>query len=292
MKTIHFAARLFTAMLSCFLLPNASFSQVGVYVDYGSNNGETIVIDGTKIYYETYGKGVPLLLLHGGLSSIKGFASVIPELSKHFQVFAIDAPGNGRSEQADSVSFPLMADFYSKMIDALKFDSVYVYGYSMGGNSAFHLAANRPEKVKMLVVHSASNHLGGYNEGFAGTPQMTPEDIERDAQWWLVGHLKRTPEPGKWRKFINDLQKLWYPEQFISDEQLQQITANTLIVQGDKDLVRIETARHIYKQIEDSYLAILPNSTHFVMGEDPELLLDIVVPFLTRQPKRVFDWEY
>lgn len=261
-------------------------------IDYGSNNGKTIEVNGTKLYYEEYGQGTPLILLHGGLSSIRGLRSIIPALSKSFHVYAVDAPGNGRSEQADSISYPLMADYYSRMIDLLQLDSVYVYGFSLGGTTALHLAANRQDKVKMLIAHSASNHLDGYNEQFAGTPEMTPEVVEEYAQWWLEGHLKRTPEPDKWKKFIHDMQKVWYPREFISDSSLQSIKASTLIVQGDKDLIWINTAHHIHTQIKNSQLAILPNTTHFVHGEDPELLLDIIVPFLTKKTKQTFEWVY
>jgi pimeloyl-ACP methyl ester carboxylesterase len=68
-------------------------------------------IKGTKIYYEKYGSGTPLLLLHQGLGSIENLGDILPELSKHFRVIAPDAPGHGRSEQADSLSGALLADY-------------------------------------------------------------------------------------------------------------------------------------------------------------------------------------
>jgi pimeloyl-ACP methyl ester carboxylesterase len=79
-----------------------SMSQTGI--PYGSNKGKYQTVNGIKLYYEEYGKGVPLLLIHGGLSSMKDFAMIIPELSKKFRVIAVDCPGQGRSEQADTVS--------------------------------------------------------------------------------------------------------------------------------------------------------------------------------------------
>lgn len=261
-------------------------------IDYGSNNGKYLTVNKTRIYYEEYGNGTPLFLLHGGLSSIKGLSTIIPELSKHFRVIAIDAPGNGRSEQANEVSFNSMADYYSKMIDLMKLDSVYVYGFSMGGIAALHLGAERPDKVKRVVVHSAVNHLNGYNEGFAGTPDMTPEIVEKEAKWWLDGHLKRTPQPDKWKKYILDLQRMWYPEEFISDAKLKSIKNPYLILQGDQDLIKIENALHMHQQIAHSQLGILPNSTHFSLMEDPDAVLNAIVPYLTRKAKKVFNFEY
>lgn len=261
-------------------------------VNYGSNHGKYLTVYNSRIYYEEYGKGTPLLLFHGGLSSIKGFSNVIPALSRHFRVIAIDAPGNGRSEQADSVSFKLMADYYSRMIDLLGLDSVYVYGYSMGGITALHLAADRPDKVKRVVAHSAVNNLQGYNEGFAGTPDMTPEIVEQHAKWWVDGHLKRTPQPGKWKKYILDLQKIWYPEEFIPDTKLKSIQCPFLVLQGDKDLVRIENALHIHQQIPGSSLCILPNTTHFSLEENPELVLNIIMPYLQKKANKTYELGY
>src|SRR6185295_15231755 len=109
MKNIFFA-----------LLVASCFTVKAQEVKYGSNNGKYISIRNTKIYYEEYGKGTPLLLLHGGMGSIADFKLCIPELSKHFRIIAPDSPGQGRSGLADSMSYQLMTDYMSKFIDALK----------------------------------------------------------------------------------------------------------------------------------------------------------------------------
>jgi pimeloyl-ACP methyl ester carboxylesterase len=93
-------------------------------VKYGSNNGKFLTISKTKTYYEEYGKGMPLLLLHGGLGSISNFEKCIPELSKKYRVIAADSPSHGRSGQIDSLTYPVMADYFSKMIDELRLDSL------------------------------------------------------------------------------------------------------------------------------------------------------------------------
>src|SRR3954468_21142091 len=95
-------------------LPISAFGQI----NYGSNNGKYLTVHGTKIYYEEYGKGTPLILLHGGFGSISDFQKCIPALSENFRVIAIDAPGLGRSEYADStLSYQLMAHYYSQALD-------------------------------------------------------------------------------------------------------------------------------------------------------------------------------
>jgi pimeloyl-ACP methyl ester carboxylesterase len=126
-----------TLIIFFVAISNKCVSQTSI--PYGSNNGKYQNVNGVKLYYEEYGKGTPFLLIHGGLSSIKDVAMIIPELAKKFRVIAVDCPGYGRSEQADSLSYQLMADYFSKMIDLLKLDSVYIVGYSDGGNIALLL---------------------------------------------------------------------------------------------------------------------------------------------------------
>jgi len=83
-------------------------------INYGSNNGKYLTIRGTKVYYEEYGYGMPLILLHGGFGNIADFKKCIPELSKKYNVIIPDAPGLGRSEHADSLmSYRLMSNYYS-----------------------------------------------------------------------------------------------------------------------------------------------------------------------------------
>src|SRR5690349_9692459 len=101
-------------------------------IEYGSNDGKYVTVKNRKMYFEEYGQGAPLLLLSGGgLSrSIRDFGKCIPELSKKYRVIAPDTPGQGRSEQTDSLSYDLITECMSQLIDSLKLDSAYVMGLS------------------------------------------------------------------------------------------------------------------------------------------------------------------
>lgn len=257
-------------------------------VPYGSNNGSYVKAGNARIYYEEYGKGVPLLLFHGGLSSIKGLASIIPALSQHYRVIAIDAPGQGRSEQIDTLSFKNMAAVYAQITEALQLDSVYVYGFSVGGITALHFAANNPDKVKRTIVHSAVNHLDGYNELFYNSHEMTVADMERDGQWWIQSHIKKNPQPDKWKKFINDLRQMWIPHEFVEEATLKSIRTPVMIVQGDGDMIKLESAVKLKTLIPGSNLCILPNATHFVLDENPDLLKEALISYLQNKPKNKF----
>ena len=104
------------------------FSLIGnAQIKYGSNNGKYLTIKETKVYYEEYGKGTPLLLIHGAFGGIVHFQNVIPLLSKKYRVIIADAPGLGRSEYAkNKLSYNLLAEYQSEIIDMLKLDSLYV----------------------------------------------------------------------------------------------------------------------------------------------------------------------
>jgi pimeloyl-ACP methyl ester carboxylesterase len=132
-------------------------------IEYGSNNGKVIRILNTNIYYEEYGKGMPLLLLSGGgiNRSIKDYEKCIPELTKHYRIIAPDTPGQGRSELPDSLTYGVITEFMSQFIDSLKLDSVYVMGFSDGGIVGILLAEKRSDKVKKVIASGPNNGIRG-----------------------------------------------------------------------------------------------------------------------------------
>lgn len=259
-------------------------------VKYGSNKGSYKVINGTKLYYEEYGKGVPLLLIHGGLSSIETMGPLIPTLSQKFRVIAVDCPGQGRSEQADSLSYQLMADYLNKLVDVLNLDSVYAYGYSDGGNVALLMAADRPDKVKKVVAFAAASNTSGYFDYVTSSLNtLTPEIMEKDYRWWLDGHLKKTPQKEKWKKFAADFVKMCSTPVIVPENKLAQINLKILIIQGDNDIVKPEHAVYLYQNIKGSQLCIIPAASHFILYEKPQLLNQLSIEFFTKEPK-LFDW--
>ena len=123
-------------------------------INYGSNNGKFLTIRGTKVYYEEYGKGVPLLMLHGGFGDITDFQKVIPKLSEKYRVIIPDAPGLGRSEYADSIlSYQLLADYSSKFIDLLKSPALQTYKhYSIGRSLSSSSFCSRINRAISLII--------------------------------------------------------------------------------------------------------------------------------------------
>ena len=114
-------------------------------------------VNGIKLYYETYGTGRPLVLLHGGLGSGEMFGPVMPALSSDHHVIAVDLQGHGRTADIDRpLDVRLMADDIAALIEHLDLDRPDLLGYSLGGGVAFFTAAKHPELVGRMVIVSST----------------------------------------------------------------------------------------------------------------------------------------
>ena len=274
----------------CLLLVAAScfFADITVGqqpTTYGSNNGRYVSIFNKKIYYEEYGNGTPLILLEGGMKSIKDYSSCIPELSKHFRVIAPDDPGQGRSEMLDTMTYVLLAEYVSKLIDILKLDSAYVIGWSDGGIAALILSAKRPDKIKKVLASGANYTKNAYVsidstkkdtlQLLAPDYQLPPED-----QKWADGYF--IANKTQWRKILNDRIIMWYQDSLFSRELFSEIKIPVMIVSGDRDMIKLEHSIDMYRLIKKGQLCILPNTSHNVFNERPDLINKIAISFFSK----------
>ena len=216
--------------------------QVGKYFD---NRG-------FKMYYETYGSGEPLLIIHGNGGSIKDFTNQVPYFAKNYKVILADSRAQGRSiDNGDSLSYEMMTDDLNALLDHLHLDSCYVIGWSDGGINGLLLAIRHPAKVKKLTVTGAN---------------LVPDTsaVEPEIFTWArylsdsINKLPLTPEVKTNRKLFN----LLAHEPNISTAQLQTIKCPVLVIGGDHDVIRPRHTMLIAESIPRSYLWILPNSGH------------------------------
>jgi len=253
-------------------------------IEFGSNDGRLININGKNIYYEEYGHGTPLLLLSGGglNRSIKDFEKCIPELSKHYRVIAPDTPGQGKSEQTDSLSYALLTDFMSQLIDSLKIDSAYVMGLSDGAIVALLLADKRADKIKKVISVGANNGTRGFvlPDGFNIDSVKIPTldgwagYHEKDIEWY------NTLTPKKdWKKMATNLNLMWYGKEYFPTSVYDKIRIQTMIVLGDRDDISIEHGLEMHRLIKNSQYCVLPNTTHEVFAERPDLINKIAMDF-------------
>lgn len=224
-------------------------------VPYGNNKaaGKFYSIRGFKMYAETYGKGQPLLIIHGNGGSIDNFINQIPYFSKKYKVIVADSRAQGKSKDAgDSLSYEMMADDYAALLDAMKIDSALVIGWSDGGINGLLLAMRHPEKVKKLAVTGANlwpDTTAVFND---------VEELVLPGYTALKNKTTRTAqEKDGWK-----LLRLLVEEPHISLESLHRISVPTLVIGGDHDVIKPEHTMAIAQNIPNSYLWILPNSGH------------------------------
>ena len=252
--------------------------------EYGSNNGREIKINGKKIYYEEYGNGTPLLLLSGGGldRSIKDFENCIPDLAKHYRVIAPDTPGQGRSEQADTLTYGLLLEFMSQLIDSLKLDSAYVMGWSDGGITGILLAEKRPDKIRKVISVGANNGIRRAippEIPIESVHPMTLEYFEKTNKKLVEQYENLVPKKD-WKKFMTDANAMIYQrESYFPDSIYGRINIPVMIVLGDKDDIIIEHGLEMHRLIKGSQFCVLPNTTHEVFAEKPQLINKIALDF-------------
>lgn len=239
---------------------------------YGSNNGKHIEVLGRDIYYEEYGEGEPILMLHGGPGSIANFSKVIPELSKYYRVIAMDTPGQGHSERAHDVSYQLLAENASAFIDKLGIKKCYVVGFSDGACTGLLLAGNRPEVISKVFVSGGFSNVDGFtDEAKAFWSTLTPEKVEQSWGGWHLKYQRLYPE-NDWKAVIHDLRDMVNDEIYITEEKLKRITSKVLLAYGDNDEFTLEHIIYLYRTIPDTELMILPGTGHTTFNEQPEMM--------------------
>ena len=250
-------------------------------------------VNGLQMYYEMHGSGgTPLLLLHGGLFNIDlQFGALLPSLAATRQVIATDFQGHGRTNDLDR---PLTsADLASDVIGLLRhleMPQVDVFGFSVGGAVALHLAIRHPELVRKLIVSSASFHPDGDRPENAGAVgEMTVDMIAGTPM--EEEYRAKSPHPDQLQGLLDKLGA--YDEGFAgwSEDDIRGIAAPTLITLGDCDAVRLEHAVKFlqlrggdvngdFVGVPASQLAVFPGTTHFFGLARTDLARDVVLTFL------------
>jgi len=244
---------------------------------FGSNVavGKYLDIKGIKMYYEMYGSGEPLLLIHGNGGSISNFNHQISYFATHYTVIAVDSRAQGKSvDTGDSLSFEMMADDFSTLLDKLHYDSCNVLGWSDGGINGILLAIRHPEKVKKLAFTGANL--------WPDSTAISAEEYESSVHFYdSLCKMPQTPETVQQKKLV----KLDLFEPHITIGQLQQIHCPTLVIGGDHDIIRTRHTLLIAESIPGSFLWILPNSSHSTLIDYKDTFNEVVGAFFAGKLK-------
>ncbi|ALW86680.1 alpha/beta hydrolase [Hymenobacter sedentarius] len=248
-------------LLFCLLF--SGLLAVGQPVPYGNNAaaGHYQLVRGVKLYYEVYGKGQPLLLIHGNAGSIEKFKANIPYFAQHYQVIAVDSRAHGKSvDPGDSLSFEMMADDFAGLLTALHLDSVNVLGWSDGGINALVLALRHPSKVRRLASTGANLS--------PDSAALVPAVWKAQQRYYQANKGKALPDPGKrnqWKVFTLDVLQPNIPL-----ATLRRITAPAFIIAGDRDMITHAHTVAIYRHLRRAWLWIVPNSGHATLRDQAD----------------------
>lgn len=257
-----------------------------------------VAANGVNYHYRIYGRGEPLLLLHGGLGQIEMFGPVLASLARQRQVIGVDLHGHGRTTLGErEISLEDMGDDMAVVLRRLGHERVDVLGYSLGGGVALRLAVQHPQTVRRLVVASAGFAQHGYH------PELLPMQAQVGAA--MAEAMKDTPmyksyaavapRPQDFPLLLDRMGALMRKPYDWADD-VGKLAMPVMLVYGDSDMFRPEHIVRFYQllggglkdagwgreHMSKNRLAILPNLTHYELFMAPGLAAT-ALPFLNGQ---------
>ncbi|WP_184549681.1 alpha/beta fold hydrolase [Mucilaginibacter sp. FT3.2] len=270
-----------------FILMLFTSRSIAQTITYGNNPDAGAYLkmkDSTRIYYEVYGSGKPLVLLHGGLyGDISEYEKLIPVLSRHFKVIAIETRGHAKSEIGQQLyTYSLMADDAYTVIRHITADSVLLVGFSDGAVIAMGVTINHPEAVKRLVFAGGNISSGAYRpDVMANLKKLSGKSLEKNAPDFVNERKKLMPDTARWDEFVEKLKNAWVNQVGFTDAQIKSIKCPVLIAAGDRDTYNpVASFLSLYKKLAVAQLAIIPNADHIIFYRQPELMEKLVMDFV------------
>jgi len=290
-KTAIFTLALLTLM-SCNpneIKTNEMTLETADKLDFISGYSE---VNGLKMYYEIYGRGKELILIHGGGSTIQSnFEKIIPLLAKNRKVIALELQAHGRTNDRNAdLSFEQDADDIATLLKNLNIDKADFLGFSNGGTTALQIAIRHPEIVDKMILGSALAKRNGAPSWFWDF--MKQAKLENMPEQLKVAYKKVAPDTNGLQIMHDRDAKRMVNFKDIPDAQLKSIKAPSLIIIGDKDVITPEHAIELHRQIANSELAIIPGGHGEYIGEittikpdfkESELVVPMIEKFLNKK---------
>jgi pimeloyl-ACP methyl ester carboxylesterase len=233
-------------------------------------------VNGIKIWYATFGRGEPVVLLHGGLANSNYWGHQVRALQRHYQVVVMDSRGHGRSTRNEQpYGYDLMASDVLALMDHLKLRKAAIVGWSDGAIIGLDIAMNHPERVSKLFAFAA-------NSDPSGVADIAKSDVFNAYIARAGEEYKRlSPTPGEYKTFVEEITKMWETQPKWTDADLAKIKVPTWIVDADHDeAINRENTEFMAAHIPAAGLLIQPNVSHFSFMQDPEQFTGDVLRFL------------
>ena len=256
-------------------------------------------VNGVRIWYQTYGKGDPLVLLHGGFGSVEMFGPNLQALSQGRKVIGVDLQAHGGTGPLGRpMSFEAMATDVAELIGALGYDKADVMGYSLGGATALRVAIDHPEVVNRLVVVSTAYAYSNWHKyNFEGMKAINADPdgtaLSMIGSPMYQGYIAKAPGgEASWADAVKEF-GTFIGNDYDWSAEVPNITAPTLVIVGDWDAVRINAATKLFELLGggaqdanwdrsgmgQNHFAVIPNATHYDII-NTTAVSETAIPFL------------
>lgn len=257
---------------------NESSSENNIHYGENESVGKFVRLNGIRMYYETYGTGNPLLIIHGNGGSISGLKHQIDFFSQHYQVIVADSRGHGRTEiGAGQLTYEQMAEDYYALMGHLKISNWNVLGWSDGGIIGLLLEINHPGSANKLAIMGAN---------------LKPEAAYDWAREWvtrsesfLQSKIDSGDSSAPWKTYQQHLGLLG-KQPNIATTSLSKILAPTLVMAADRDVIKPEHTLNIFENLPKAQLCIFPGATHMIPETNPLVFNQTVYTFFKSPFKR------
>jgi len=242
--------------------------------------GEYVNAGGVRTYYEVYGEGEPLVLLHGGLATAESWAMQVPALAERYRVYVPERRGHGRTPDVEGpITYEMMAADTAAFLDAAGTGAAHLVGWSDGAVVGMLVALRRPKLVRKLVV------IGQYFNADGEVPEFRamidywdsnlPEELHE------VYDRVSPDGPEHFPVVLEKMMRMWREEPDIALLELAGVRAPALVMQGDDDIVKVEHSAAVSATLPDAQLAVIPGTSHMAPLEKPDLVNRLILGFLS-----------
>ncbi|MGO8016864.1 alpha/beta fold hydrolase [Rhizobium leguminosarum] len=223
-------------------------------------------VNDIKMYYAEYGKGDPILFIHGGLGNAEVWGHQVADFARDHRVIVADSRGHGRSTRSQQpFGYDLMTSDYVALLDYLKIDKVTLVGWSDGGIIGIDMAMKNPEKLTRVIAQAANVTTDGVKADVMNN--KTFNDYINVAGDY---YRKLSPTPNEYDAFVTQISEMWATQPAWTAADLGKIAVPITLAIGDHDeAVKLDHTEMMAKDIPGAKLVILKNASHFAMLQDP-----------------------
>jgi pimeloyl-ACP methyl ester carboxylesterase len=243
---------------------------------------EYLQLGEVRTWFDVCGEGDPLVLLHGGFSDARNFASNVDALAERFRVYLPERRGHGHTaDVAGPITFEAMAQDTIAFLETVVGGPARIVGHSDGAIVTLLVGLHRPDLVERMVSISGNFHFDGLVPGAI--------DAEQAAHFVASSYAEVSPDGADHLpEFTAKMARLWTEEPTLTVDDLARITPRTLVMASDDDVATLEHTLDLYRSLPDAELAIVPGTSHVLILEKPDLCNRILLDFLTNDPVRTF----